>query len=208
MEWPQYMSMEHLLASRQGKFGTLSIVVRFSDPELSQVRVPLSSVGLAPVEGAGYAAIVHEFEGHVHAFFTSADHPYELGFSDRVPGGGLPVVRTRQLKEAHVDDLNASMEDVLERERRGLALWTPLRTPSAFATNVWMRTFGERLEHRSFGISTADNLGRSILQAGHSERSFLRRERPELDLQISERISDLVGRQERQGRRLRRGPKI
>ena len=192
MDWPQYTSMEHLLATKQGKFGTLSIVVRLSSSELSRRRVNLASVGLAPVAGAGHAAIVHEFEGSVHAFFTSPEHPYSLGFSDRVPGDGRCIVRTRELKERDVDELNAAMGEVVERECHGLTLWTPIRTSAAFASTVWMRTFGEKLEHRSFGFSTADNLGRSILEFGHRERAFLRRERDALDLSVSERISELL----------------
>ena len=98
MEWPQFTTMEHLLASKQGNYGTLSIVVRPSSSDVSRSRVNLAAVGLAPLEGGGNAAIVHEFEGHIHAYHTSAEHPYDLGFSNRVPGEGLPVVGLRRAR--------------------------------------------------------------------------------------------------------------
>lgn len=192
MDWPQYMTIEQMLASKVGKYGTLSVVARMSSAGVSSRRVSLASLGLAPVEGAGCAAIVHEFEGHVHVFYTTPEHPYALGFSDRVPGDGPMVVRTRELKEAAAERLNAAMFEVLERQDAGVALWTPVRNSSVFAAKIWCETFGETLAHRLFGLSTADNLGRSLLEAELRERGFRRSERPVLDLSVSERISDLI----------------
>ena len=208
MDWPQYMTLEQLLAAKEGRFGTLSIVARMSSNELSSTRVNLASVGLVPGDGAGHAAIVHEFEGHVHAFFTTPEHPYSLGFSDRVPGDGQLVIRTRELLEPAAEQLNAAMFNVLNRQDDGVALWTPLRTSAAFAASIWESTFGETLTHRMFGMSSPDNLGRSILEVDHREREFRRGERPVLDLTISERISDLMREQQTEESSLDRGLSI
>ncbi len=205
MDWPQYMTMEHLLATKQGKYGTLSVVARLSTAPSSRVREVMSAVGLASRQETGNAAIVHEFEGHIHAFFTSPDHPLKLGFSDRVPGDGQLVVRTRQLKESQVEGLNDAMRHVLELQSCGLDLWTRQRTSAAFAADIWHQTFGERLEHRIFGLSNADNLGRSILELGHRERAYLRTERETVDLRISERILELTQREDSQDRSQGRG---
>ena len=208
MEWPQFTTMEHLLASKQGNYGTLSIVVRPSSSAVSRSRVNLAAVGLAPLEGGGNAAIVHEFEGHIHAYHTSAEHPYDLGFSNRVPGEGLPVVRSLKLDESRMERLNEAMFAIQDRVAAGACLWTPLRTSAAFAANVWEATFDEKLDHRSFGLSTTDNLARSILEFGHRERSFLRGEREALDLLVSERILELTSKHDVQERAEQRGMRI
>jgi hypothetical protein len=208
MEWPQYTSMEHLLATEQGRFGALSIVARLSSPDLSPRRVNLASAGFGPSDGAGHAAIVHEFEGRTHVFFTSPEQPCKVRFTDQVPGEGQFVVRTRQLDEDSLAALNATMEHIVECEWRGRQFWTLLRPSAAFASICWERIFDEHLEHRAFGLSNPDNLARSILEVRHRELGLDREERPTLDLRLSQRTSDLMREQEVEEQRHSRGRSI
>lgn len=198
MKTPLNASIEEMLATKEGQFGSLSIVARRSTPDFSPTRAALAAVGLAPRGHAGQAAIVYGFEGEVRAIFTSPEHPYALGQDGRVPGSGELVVRTRTLEEAHVDEFHAAMEDVQAREDLGLPLWTPIHTSAAFAAQLWNRTFGEDLQHRALGLSNADNLAKSIRRFEALELGIGRSAEEPLDLRISERILELTQREDAQ----------
>lgn len=192
MERPVYASIEEMLATKEGQCGSLSIVARRSPAGASLAGASLAAVGLAPSGGAGQAAIVYEFEGHVRAIFTTAESPFRIGRADRVPGEGELVVRTRQLDAAHVDEFHLAMEDLAAREDLGLRMWTPIRTSAAFAADLWNRTFGEQLEHRAFGLSNADNLAKSIRSLSAREMGTEQSPHEPLDLRITDRILELT----------------
>lgn len=198
MKTPLIASIEEMLATKEGQFGTLSIVARRGTPDFSPTRAALTAVGLAPGGGADQAAIVYAFEGEVRAIFTSPEHPYDLGQDDRVPGDGELVVRTRKLEESHVDEFHSAMEVVEAHQALGLPLWTPIRTSAAFAAQLWNRTFGEDLRHRAFGLSNADNLAKSIRSFESLELGIEQSADEPLDLRISERILELSQREDAQ----------
>lgn len=134
------------------------------------------------------AFVAHTQAGVTTTYATGPTHRFELVVDSATMASDVRVsIRTKALDAETAELFTKAMEDVSRVTDAGLAVWTPLRTSSAFAANIWQKTFGEKLIHSQAGLSTPETLARSIDLANARDLGLAHDIAEPIDLELTRR---------------------